>query len=200
LWLADGEAAGWSKRTIASRQDMLAKFRWWLEQEGLPDGLDAIDAQAIRFFLVYLRKEPAGRRWNSRVANAARPARPLTVDTYYRCLRAFFNFAVREGQIAQTPMKNVRPPRVPKDQIATFTDEQAQTLLDAAKKSDQPARNTAIVALLLDTGMRVSELCQLRLGDFEPEVRKITITGKGGKRRDIHLSAAVRLALWRVAA
>src|SRR4051794_32070249 len=89
LWLADGHAAGWSPRTVASRRDMLTKFSWWLSQEAIPERLEAITAETIRFFLAYLRDDLAGSRWGGEAPNAARPARPSTVDTYYRCLRAF---------------------------------------------------------------------------------------------------------------
>jgi predicted NAD/FAD-dependent oxidoreductase len=41
LWITDGQAAGWRPRTVAARRDMLAKFGWWLEQEGLSRQLDA---------------------------------------------------------------------------------------------------------------------------------------------------------------
>src|SRR5438270_871595 len=55
LWIADGQASGWSGRTVSARRDMLAKFSWWLTQEGISLKLDAISAESIRFFLAYLR-------------------------------------------------------------------------------------------------------------------------------------------------
>jgi site-specific recombinase XerD len=96
---------------------MLSKFSWWLSQEEIPDRLEAITPENIRFFLAYLRGDAAGSRWGGKAVNAARPARPSTVDTYYRCLRAFSNFVVREGLLDESPMAKIRPPRVPKDQV-----------------------------------------------------------------------------------
>jgi site-specific recombinase XerD len=197
FWIADGQAAGWSPRTIASRRDMLGKFSWWLNQEEIPDRLEAITPENIRFFLAYLRADISGSRWGGEAANAARPARPSTVDTYYRCLRAFSNFVVREGVLDESPMAKLRPPRVPKDQIQPFAQEQAQDLVDAAKRSDQPHRNTALVLVLLDTGLRVGELCKLTIGDVDPETKALMVMGKGGKRRTVYLSAAVRRVLWK---
>jgi site-specific recombinase XerD len=161
LWIADGQAAGWSPRTIAFRRDMLSMFSWCLNQEEIPDRLEAITAENIRFFLAYLRADAPSSRWGGEAVNAAHPARPSTVDTYYRCLRTFCNFVVRERLLKQSPMTNLRRPRVPKDQVQPFTPEQAQALVDAAKVSDQVYRNTSIVLVLLDTGLRVGELCQL---------------------------------------
>jgi len=116
-WIADGQAAGWSSRTVDARRDMLAKFSWWLHHEGAADRLDEISSETLRFFLAYLREEATDARWGGEALNASRPARPSTVDTYYRCLRAFFNFAVREGLLTVSPIGKVKPPRVPKDQV-----------------------------------------------------------------------------------
>jgi len=197
LWIADGQAAGWSARTLASRRDMLEKFKWWLAQEGESERLQDISAEVVRFFLAYLRGDGVEARWGNGALNAARPARPSTVDTYYRCLRAFFNFAVREELLDESPMRKLKPPRVPKDQVQPFTQEQAQALVDAAKASDQSLRNTALVLVLLDTGLRVGELCSFTVGDVDPETKALSVQGKGGKRRAVYLSTTVRRALWR---
>src|SRR5205807_7706987 len=69
LWIADGQAAGWSPRTIASRRDMLGKFSWWLSQEKIPDRLEAITPENIRFFLAYLRGDGQGSRWGGNALN-----------------------------------------------------------------------------------------------------------------------------------
>jgi integrase/recombinase XerD len=197
LWIADGQAAGWSPRTIASRRDMLGKFSWWLGQEAIPARLEAITAETIRFFLAYLRDDPPGSRWSGDAVNAARPARPSTVDTYYRCLRAFLNFAVREGLLDESPMTKLRPPRLPKDQTQPFTDRHAQGLIDVAWASDQPYRNAGIVLVALDAGLRAGEICSLTVGDLDPETKALSVVGKGGKRRTVYLSPKVRRVLWR---
>jgi site-specific recombinase XerD len=101
FWIADGQAAGWSPRTIASRRDMLSRFAWWFDQEQNPDRLETITSEHIRLFLVYLRSETPCSRWGGKAANATNPARPSTVDTYFRCLRTFWNSVVHEGLLDQ---------------------------------------------------------------------------------------------------
>lgn len=191
LWIADGQAAGWSARILASRRDMLAKFSWWLSREGESERLQELSSETLRFFLAYLRDDSVPERWENGAPNTSRPAHPSTVDTYYRCLRAFFNFALREGLLAESPMRKLKPPRLPKDQVQPFTQEQAQSLVEAAKRSDQGLRDTALLLVLLDTGLRVSELCSLTVGDVDPETKALRIQGKGGKRRVSYLSAPV---------
>ncbi|MGV3723349.1 MAG: tyrosine-type recombinase/integrase [Actinomycetota bacterium] len=199
LWIADGQAAGWSPNTLGARRDMLRKFGWWLGEQKLSDNLADIDAGTIRLFLAHLR-DTSGARWGEASPNTQKAARPSTVDTYYRCLRAFFNFTIREGLIFDSPIAKVSPTRIPKDQIKPFTPEQAQSLVDAAKKSQHPERDTALVLVLLDTGLRVSELVSLTVGDIDPDTKELTVIGKGNKTRSVYLSPSVRRALWRYAA
>jgi site-specific recombinase XerD len=197
LWLADGQASGWSLRTVSARRDMMEKFSWWLHQEEVPSRLEEITPEAVRFFLAYLRADAKDGRWEDPRPNTSRAARPSTVDTYFWCFRAFFNFIVREGLLAESPMKKVTPPRIPKDQIQPFTPEQAQALIDAAKGGDQPLRDTALLLILLDTGLRVSELCSLTITAVDPETKDLSVVGKGGKRRTVYLSPPVRRCLWK---
>ena len=63
---------------------------------------------------------------------ASQIARPSSVQTYHRHLRAFLNFSVAEGLLEKSPLRNVKPPRVPNDQVQPFSPEQVQALLSAA--------------------------------------------------------------------
>lgn len=79
--------------------------------------------------------------------------------------------------------------------IQTITDEEFERLLQACAPSDESgplveraiARNRAILWLLYDTGIRVSELCGLRLGNFDRKHGIVTVMGKGSKERRIAL-------------
>lgn len=197
-WLADGRAQGHSARTLANRRHLMAKFGWWLmnEEEAEPS-LEALSPARIRLFLTYLRQERPDGRFGSDTPNACRAARPSTVHTYYCCLRAFVNFCLAEGLIEETPLKNVKAPRVPNDQVQPFTAGQILELLSAARQSRTPERDTAIISLLADTGMRVSELCGLTVGDFDRMGGELSVLGKGNKRRQVYMGAAARRALWR---
>jgi len=67
----------------------------------------------------------------------------------------------------QTPLKNVKAPRVPKDQVPPLSQHQMQSLLDVARRTQAPERNVALILLLVDTGLRCAELCSLTVGDVE---------------------------------
>ncbi|WP_395142663.1 tyrosine-type recombinase/integrase, partial [Armatimonas sp.] len=62
-------------------------------------------------------------------------------------------------------------------------------LLAGAKKSQYPLRNTAIISLILDTGLRVSEVCGLTLRDLDRDSWSLRVMGKGNKARTVYVGS-----------
>jgi integrase/recombinase XerD len=91
----------------------------------------------------------------------------------------------------------VKPPRVPDDQIQPLSREQVQALLDAVRRGHVPERDIAIIKVLVDTGVRVSELCSLRVDDVDRGAGELVVLGKGNKRRRVYMGKEARRALWR---
>lgn len=195
-WLRDGKAQGHSETTIVDRRRTMDRFVWWLEHEaGLPLLLASLAPDTVRAFLAYL--QGAGPRWGSDHPNASVAVRPATVNAYFRTLRAFINWCVAEEIVPAGALKNVKEPRIPKDQLAPFTDEQIRAMRHFISQTEQAARDQVIFLLLLDTGLRVSELCSLRIRDADRANNCLHVVGKGNKRRQVYLGQTVRRALWR---
>jgi integrase/recombinase XerD len=118
-----------------------------------------------------------------------------TIQTYARSVRAFFHWLVRSETIERNPFERVTLPKVGKPLIRTIEPEEFERLLVACTPPGEvgpladraAARNRAILWLLYDTGIRLSELCGLRLGDFDRKHGLITVLGKGSKERRIAL-------------
>jgi integrase/recombinase XerC/integrase/recombinase XerD len=198
MWLADGKAQGWSVRTLNDRRMAMNRFLWWLEnEEELAPAYASLTPARIRRFLTYSREPQPRGRYGSDQAIAKREARPATVNAYFRMLRAFSNFCLQEGVLGETPLKNVKAPRVPTDQTQPLSPEQVQALADAARRTRTPERDLAIVLTLVDTGLRVSELASLKVGDANRGTGELTVIGKGGKRRTVYMGATARRTLWR---
>ena len=66
-----------------------------------------------------------------------------------------------DGEIEVSPMERISKPIDRPDQLNPFTKDQLLRLLAATKKTRHPKRDEAILLLMLDTGIRVSELCTL---------------------------------------
>jgi integrase len=76
-----------------------------------------------------------------------------------------------EELIDNSPMAKIRPPSAKTEVKQPVSEEHIQKLLKACKKSVYPRRDEAILLLLIDTGLRASELCQMKCGDVDLQAR-----------------------------
>ena len=97
----------------------------------------------------------------------SRPSHPArTASVRFRALQQLFNWLVDEGEIAASPMATLRPPTIPEQLTPILDDVAIRALLKAcAGKDFAELRDTAIMRLFLDTGMRLDELAKLRVDD-----------------------------------
>lgn len=116
-----------------------------------------------------------------------------TVHTEARALRAFFNFCVAEEWITASPLRKGMMPKKPRLVSPALTESQIRQVLKRATSQEQ-----AIVLVLLDTGLRVSELCKLDFADVDIATGRVQVRqGKGAKDRVVFLGARSRKALLR---
>ena len=142
------------------------------------DSLDAVDLRALRSWLAKQHTLGHARATLQRRAAAA---------------RVFFAWAHETGQVSSDPAASLRSPRIrrtlpPTLEAATA----AQMLNDAVAAVGEvggpvAARDAAVLELLYATGIRVSELCGLDLGDFDRARQVIRVLGKGSKERTVPL-------------
>lgn len=114
---------------------------------------------------------------------------PMSVAGYVRGLRAFGNWLARDGLATARALRGLSRPRVPTRVIEPLSDADLRRLLSAAGQRDR-----AVLLLLLDTGLRVSEVVGIRLGDLRPD-GGIKVTGKGAAERIVPVGGAARRAV-----
>jgi site-specific recombinase XerD len=112
-------------------------------------------------------------RWGNHYTT--RPVKSGTVVTYNRRLRTLFVWLVKEDILGVSPIDCVDEPVDRPDQIEPITDAEVEALLSAARKSQYPKRDEAVVWFLLDTGVRASELCELNQADVGLASRRCEI-------------------------
>lgn len=176
----------------------MARFAWWMENEReTAPRLENVTPLLVREFLIYLREPvaPGKPRWGSDHPNARRAMRPASVNAYFRILRALLNWTNREGLLDDKPLTNVPTPRIPECHIEPFSADQQQQLLDGARRRGSPERDVAVIKLLLDSGIRVSELCGLNIGHLDEEDSSLLVTGKGNKERRVYIGRQSRTAI-----
>jgi site-specific recombinase XerD len=191
-WLLDGQVRQLSERTIDSRRRLLDKLNWFLTTRELTD----CGRNELRAFLAYVatgHDDSEGRWGNPR---ERRPVRPATTLTYYNILRSFFAFLLLEGALEASPMAGLRPPLARGDQVQPYAPQQLEALLKAACRSPFARRDEALLLFLLDTGARASEVCQIRLQEVDFQNRRVTVLGKGNKRRALPFGRVCGKALW----
>ena len=191
-FIDDCEIADLSPGTIRYYRDKLGKFHRWCEEAGVPLDPGQHDAQHLRLFLRYLQSDV---RWDGAHSSSQRKMTAGGIDAYYRALRRFYNWCIEQGFASVSPLAKVKGPRVTDDQPDPFTVEEVRRLFAAVDAMGGPflLRNRAIMAVLLDSGLRVSELCGLRVDDYNLHTGEVLVqSGKGRKSRSVALGSQGR--------
>ncbi len=118
-----------------------------------------------------------------------------TANHSYIALRAFFNCLVADGFLSVSPIDKVEKPRRRKSVISTFTLEQVESIVATCKRDFVGVRDRAMILVMLDCGLRASELCGLQLDDINWADRTMLVLGKGDKERVVPFGNAVRQAM-----
>ena len=110
--------------------------------------------------------------------------KPATAHNRYRGLNAFFKWAVAEGDLEVSPMGGMRPPQLPEQPVEVVGLEHLARLLKACEGRDFTSRrDTAVILLLVDTGMRRAECAGMTLDDVDLDQRIVWVLGKGRRPR-----------------
>jgi site-specific recombinase XerC len=163
--------------TYAAAIDLLAAFA---AAQGMP-ALTDLRREHIEAFLVDLGK---------------RGQRPSTLANRYRSLQQFYKWLLEEGEIKASPMANMRPPHVPEEPPEVLRPEELQALLATCDGTDfEDRRDTAILRLFLDSGIRLAEMAGLRVTDVDFDHNIAIVMGKGSRPRAVPFGKRTAKAL-----
>ena len=112
-----------------------------------------------------------------------------------RILSSFWKWLEIEEKIIINPMKRIPHIKVPRKVRKAFSDAEVELIRKAALESYDSIRNTAIVELLLSSGLRLSEVTSLKIDDLNFKDCKGICMGKGKKERVFYFSERCKLAL-----
>ncbi len=98
---------------------------------------------------------------------------------YHNAITTFIFWLLKIGYLKENPMEKVEKPKRAKKLLSSVTQEQVELLVNRADN----LRDKAIIALLFDSGMRLSEIATIRVTDIDWDSYTITINGKGNKQR-----------------
>lgn len=179
-FLLDCEARRLSARTLGFYQQELQPFLAWLASRGVTQ-LGSLSAPEIRAYLVTLQER--------KLASAS-------VHAAARSIRAWLNFCVREDLLDLSPMRNVRMPRMGSEILPAFSREDVDALLEACEDARCPERDVALLLVMLDSGLRASEVLNLDWADVSLATGAVRVrAGKGAKDRTTFIGPRTRKAL-----
>ncbi len=122
--------------------------------------------------------------------------KPQYINDLLKVFKTFFNYLEAEGHIEATPTKRIRNMKLPKLKLRTFTEKNILDMINYYNgQSFIEIRNRAMIAMMFDTGVRLSELMELVESQIHEEC--IMIYGKGAKERLVPVSPFLAKALLR---
>lgn len=161
----------YSEHTVLSYQDDLSHLIAFLMREEFGDLL-SVSSRVARFYTATLHEQYA----------------PTSIARKISSIRSFYHYMVNEGLIKENPFVDVELPKKPKRLPKFIYKEEIKGLFDqfdVSKPVDR--RDQLLLEFLYGTGVRVSELCQIKIRDIDFDQRLVLIHGKGSKDRLVPL-------------
>jgi integrase/recombinase XerD len=118
------------------------------------------------------------------------------ISRTYGALRCFFGFLSRERLIPQNPFQLVEKPRMERKLIRPLSMDQVRLLLGGLNQKYFPYHTVwTVMVLILDTGLRISEVVELRMDQIDFQAGVMRVMGKGGKERQVPFGTTSKQAL-----
>jgi integrase/recombinase XerC len=157
------EAENKSPRTIEAYTDAVRLLATYCQAHGHPGLAGELQREHVQAFIADQLA-----RW-----------KPATAHNRYRGLHAFFKWAVAEGDLEASPMGGTRPPHLPEQPVVVVGPEHLVRLLKACEGRDFTSRrDTAVILLLVDTGMRRAECAGMTLDDVDLDQRIVWVLAR----------------------
>ena len=163
IWLEEGLA----RNTLDSYRQDLSQFAIWLENDASKDLLEA-EQFDIQRYLAF--KFPV--------------SKPRSVSRLIASLRRLYRFSLRENRIAVDPTLQIESPKLPRSLPKSLSEDDVVALLNAPNLNDSIGlRDRAMLEILYASGLRVSELVELKVTEVSLSEGVVRVTGKGSKTR-----------------
>jgi integrase/recombinase XerD len=173
---------GMADNTLSSYKRDLSKFSDFLKSKKI-DSIDKVSRQMINSFMMAERERGLGSN---------------SVSRELACIKSFFKFLLKENTIKDDAANIIESPKLWKKLPFVLSIQEVETLLNAPNVRDpMEARDKACLELMYATGMRVSELVNLKIDDINMEVDFAKCFGKGSKERIVPFGKKAKESLIR---
>jgi site-specific recombinase XerD len=188
---------GKSPKTIEWYASNLKRFAKFLSDNHLPESVTEITLAEARQFISHL--QTGVRRWeNNPKIKDDKKLSAFSVQGYARTIKAFWSWLLNESYITRNSMAGLKLPKTPKKVISTFSQEEIQKMLNSINRTTHSGfRNHTMILLLLDTGIRLTELVNLQVEEVDFIQSCFLVRGKGDKERVVPFGSQVRRSVRR---
>jgi len=188
---------GKSENTIRIANTALTTLKGFLVSREYPTDVTEIGVNELREFILHLQRVRAFEH-HPYTEPQRKGLSGHAINTYLRSIRAFWSWLVREEMIMSNPFSKVKVPKPPKKIIATFSEKQLNAIFKSINTATPAGfRDWAMILMLLDTGLRASELVGLTMNSVNLEDGMVKVFGKGRKERIVPFGAKVQRILWK---
>ena len=177
-----------SPRTIETYTESARQLARFLAEKGMPQEVANITREHVEAFITDLLE-----RW-----------KPATANNRFRGLQSFFKWLADEGEIRESPMVRMKPPRVPENPPPVLQEAELRMLLATCEKGQslEDRRDHALLRVFIDTGARRAEVGGLRFdpsddenNDIDLDQGIIRVLGKARRERILPIGVKTAKAL-----
>ncbi|MCM8767310.1 MAG: site-specific tyrosine recombinase XerD [Candidatus Omnitrophica bacterium] len=154
-----------SQNTACAYRNDLYKFKNFIEEKKI--SFNKIDFETFTSFIIFLKRKNYSSTSIVRIISG---------------VRNFYKFLIARGWVKNSEI-NIESPKIEKRLPEVLTEEEVEKLLNLDKISRKHLRNLAILELFYSSGLRISELCNLRINALDLENAFIKVKGKGDRER-----------------
>ncbi len=188
-------AGGKSSKTIRGYNDLLGALYRYLREHIGGTNISCFNIETAREYVIYLQSRP---RFQGHPFTPAQ-GNGLSIESirdHVRALKAFATFLYVEGYTKDNRLKNLKLPKPSVLFIEPLNHEEVRVILESInQKKAVGRRNYVIVVLMLDTGLRASEVVGAKLKDLNMREGCIKVLGKGNKERIVPVGNVTQTAL-----
>ncbi len=179
----DGDASNYTRRNYSHALQVFS--RWHREERKSAPPWLTLERDDFRAYLRFLGRKNLGR---------------AAIQLRFSALRSFYRFLVRRGELESSPVRNISLPKLARRLPKFLTVDQMLDLLKAPlkpleeqkeKRAGRPVsaescyRDVAILETIYSCGLRISELCALKVEDVDRSELLVRVMGKGRKERQV---------------
>ena len=169
-----------AKKTIRIYGDAAKGLERFLRGRGMPLAVANITREHVEDYFIALRDTLS----------------PATQNQTYRSLQSFFKFLIAEGEIKDSPLRNIARPTIPETIPALVTIDQMQALLKVCDGREfYDRRDTTILSLFYSSGIRLAEMAGIKMTDVDLDNKEAYVTGKFARPRRVRFGAHTARAM-----